>query len=194
MPDPIRVLLIDDHVVVRVGYRRLLEAQPDIRVAGEAATAREALDWLRQQEAAATEPELVILDLGLPDLGGVELIRRLLQRQPRLRILVFTMHREPIFATQALRAGALGYVTKSSPPEVLIDAVYRVAARIRNPAPAAGRQQPRGNRRATVDQRQDRAELPLPDQDQTRRPQRHRTDAHRPARRADLMPDHADHT
>ncbi len=129
MPDPIRVLLIDDHVVVRVGYRRLLEAQPDIRVAGEAATAREALDWLRQQEAAATEPELVILDLGLPDLGGVELIRRLLQRQPRLRILVFTMHREPIFATQALRAGALGYVTKSSPPEVLIDAVYRVAAR-----------------------------------------------------------------
>lgn len=69
---------------------------------------------------------MLVLDLGLPDMGGVELVRPLVQRD--LRILVFTMHREPIFATQALRAGALGYVTKSSPPEVLLHAVYRLPA------------------------------------------------------------------
>jgi len=76
-------------------------------------------------------PDVVVLDLSLPDMGGVELIRRLLQREPRARILVFSMHRDPLFATQALRAGALGYVTKSCAPEVLIKAVYQVAARQR---------------------------------------------------------------
>lgn len=123
MSDKIRLLLVDDHVVVRVGYRRLLESRADIAIVGEAATAREAQEMTRQ-----FDPDVVTLDIGLPDLGGIELVRRLIQREPRTRILVFTMHREPIYATQALRAGALGYVTKSSPPEVLIDAVYRVAA------------------------------------------------------------------
>lgn len=130
MPEKIRLLLVDDHAVVRMGYRRLLEARADLVLVGEAASAQQALELLRQ-----TTPDVVTLDLGLPDLGGIELIRRLLQRAPGLRILVFTMHREPIFATQALRAGALGYVTKSSPPEVLIDAVYRVAERRRTISP-----------------------------------------------------------
>ena len=120
----IRVLQVDDHAVVRMGYRRLLEAQPDITIVGEAATAREAFDLYR-----LLVPDVLVLDLGLPDMGGVELIRRLLQRHADARILVFTMHREPVFATQALRAGALGYVTKSSPPELLIEALYQVAAR-----------------------------------------------------------------
>ncbi|RTL39068.1 MAG: response regulator transcription factor, partial [Rhodocyclaceae bacterium] len=108
-----RLLLVDDHAIVREGYRRLLEMRPDLRIVGEAGTARDALEQFR-----LLEPDVLVLDLGLPDMGGVELIRRLVQRDDRVRILVFTMHREPLFATQALRAGALGYVTKSSPPAV----------------------------------------------------------------------------
>lgn len=119
-----RLLLVDDHAVVREGYRRLLESRPDLAIVGEAATAREAFEQYR-----LLAPDVLVLDLGLPDMGGVELIRRLVQRDAGVRILVFTMHREPIFATQALRAGALGYVTKSSPPEVMVGAVYQVAAR-----------------------------------------------------------------
>ncbi len=119
-----RLLLVDDHAVVREGYRRLLESRPDLTIVGEAATAREAFEQYR-----LLSPDVLVLDLGLPDMGGVELIRRLVQRDADVRILVFTMHREPIFATQALRAGALGYITKSSPPDVLVDAVYQVAAR-----------------------------------------------------------------
>ena len=119
-----RLLLVDDHAVVREGYRRLLETRPDLAIVAEAATAREAMDRFRIHG-----PDVVVLDLSLPDMGGVELIRRLLQREAGARILVFSMHREPLFATQALRAGALGYVTKSSPPEVLVNAVYQVAAR-----------------------------------------------------------------
>lgn len=122
MPDPTRLLLVDDHAVVREGYRRLLATRHDLAVVGEAATAREALDLHR-----TLQPDVLVLDLSLPDMGGIELIRRLVQREAGVRILAFTMHREPIFATQALRAGALGYVTKSSPPEVLIHAVTQVA-------------------------------------------------------------------
>ncbi|WP_216819814.1 response regulator transcription factor [Zoogloea sp. LCSB751] len=124
MSDITRLLLVDDHAIVREGYRRLLEMRPDLRIVGEAGTARDALEQFR-----VLEPDVLVLDLGLPDMGGVELIRRLVQRDARVRILVFTMHREPLFATQALRAGALGYVTKSSPPAVLVEAVYTVAAR-----------------------------------------------------------------
>ncbi|MBH2009163.1 MAG: response regulator transcription factor [Xanthomonadaceae bacterium] len=124
MLDKTRLLLVDDHAVVREGYRRLLESRPDLTIVGEAATAREAFEQYR-----LLAPDVLVLDLGLPDMGGVELIRRLVQRDAGVCILVFTMHREPIFATQALRAGALGYVTKSSPPEVMVGAVYQVAAR-----------------------------------------------------------------
>ena len=124
MSDITRLLLVDDHAIVREGYRRLLEIRPDLRIVGEAGTARDALEQFR-----VLEPDVLVLDLGLPDMGGVELIRRLVQRDERVRILVFTMHQEPLFATQALRAGALGYVTKSSPPAVLVEAVYKVAER-----------------------------------------------------------------
>lgn len=124
MDSKIRLLLVDDHAVVREGYRRLLASRPDLVIVGEATTGQAALDLHRR-----LTPDVLVLDLGLPDVGGVEVIRRLVQREAGVRILVFTMHREPIFATQALRAGALGYVTKSSPPEVLVEAIYRVAAR-----------------------------------------------------------------
>uniref|UniRef100_UPI00322034E0 response regulator transcription factor n=1 Tax=Zoogloea sp. TaxID=49181 RepID=UPI00322034E0 len=73
--------------------------------------------------------DLIILDLSLPGMGGIELTRRILQRHPEAHILIFSMHRDPLFAAQALRAGALGYVTKSSSPDVLIQAVYKIARR-----------------------------------------------------------------
>ena len=122
----IRLLLVDDHAVVREGYRRLLERRGDLRIEVEAATAAEALQCCRD-----LAPDVVVADLSLPDMGGIELISRLIQRDPQARILAFTMHRDPLFAGQALRAGALGFVTKSSPPDVLVQAVYKVAARQR---------------------------------------------------------------
>lgn len=118
----IRILLVDDHAVVREGYRRLLERRPDLRIEAEAGSAEEALQLLRE-----CVPDVIILDLSLPNMGGIELTRRILQRQPDARILAFSMHRDPLFATQAIRAGALGYVTKSNSPDVLIQAVYKVA-------------------------------------------------------------------
>jgi len=122
----IRLLLVDDHAVVREGYRRLLERRSDLRIEAEATTAAEALQCCRD-----LAPDVVVADLSLPDMGGIELISRLIQRDPQARILAFTMHRDPLFAGQALRAGALGFVTKSSPPEVLVQAVYKVANRER---------------------------------------------------------------
>lgn len=118
----IRIFLVDDHAVVREGYRRLLERRPDLRVEAEAGSAEEALQRLRELSF-----DVIVLDLSLPNMGGIELIQRIAQRQPQARMLAFSMHRDPLFATQALRAGALGYVTKSSSPEVLIDAIYRIA-------------------------------------------------------------------
>jgi two-component system, NarL family, invasion response regulator UvrY len=118
----IRLLLVDDHAVVREGYRRLLERRGDLLIVAEAASAAEAQLAFREHE-----PDVVVVDLSLPDMGGVELIQRLMQRHAQARVLAFSMHRDPLYARQALKAGALGYVTKSSPPEVLVQAVYRVA-------------------------------------------------------------------
>lgn len=122
----IRILLVDDHAVVREGYRRLLERRGDLAVAGEAGSGSEGYQLFRQ-----IAPDLAIVDLALPDMGGIELVTRILRRDPAARLLAFSMHRDPLFATHALRAGALGYVTKSSPPDVLIQAVYKVARRER---------------------------------------------------------------
>lgn len=124
--NPIHLLLVDDHAVVREGYRRLLERRSDLKIVGEAENAAEGYRLFKD-----LAPDVAILDLSLPDMGGIELIKRLVQRDPGARILAFSMHRDPLFATQALRAGALGYVTKSCAPEVLVKAVYQVAARQR---------------------------------------------------------------
>lgn len=119
----IHLLLVDDHAVVREGYRRLLERRPDLRIDAEAGSAAQALQHCRERRF-----DVVVADLSLPDLGGVELVRRLLQRDAETRVLVFSMHRDPLFARQALRAGARGYVTKSAPTDDLVQAIYRVAA------------------------------------------------------------------
>lgn len=123
MSDSIRLLLVDDHAIVREGYRRLLERRLDLKIVGEAENAAEAYRLFKE-----TTPDVTILDLSLPDMGGIELVNRLLQRDPEARILAFSMHQDPLFVTQALQAGALGYVTKTCAPDVLIKAVYQIAA------------------------------------------------------------------
>jgi DNA-binding NarL/FixJ family response regulator len=122
MSAPVTVLLVDDHAVVREGYRRLLERAPDLAVVGEAASAAEAY-----QKFCQLAPDVVVMDISLPDTSGIEAMHRLLAREPGARVLVFSIHDEPVFPDRALRAGASGYVTKASAPEVLVDAVLAVA-------------------------------------------------------------------
>jgi DNA-binding NarL/FixJ family response regulator len=117
------ILLVDDHAVVREGYRSMLQKQPGLRVVAEAADGAEAYRLFKE-----VRPDLVIMDLSMPGVGGIEGIRRIRQWDRGARILVFTMHENAGFAVQAIRAGARGYVTKSSPPEILLRAVMDVLA------------------------------------------------------------------
>jgi two-component system, NarL family, invasion response regulator UvrY len=118
----LRVLLVDDHAVVREGYRRLLERAANVRVVGEAASAADAYQVFCQ-----VEPDVVVMDLSLPGVSGIEAMRKLLTRDPRARVLVFSIHDEAIFPRRAFQAGASGYVTKASAPDVLVEAVQAVA-------------------------------------------------------------------
>jgi DNA-binding NarL/FixJ family response regulator len=120
---PLRVLLVDDHAVVREGYRRLLERHADILVVGEAADAETAV-----ARYAELEPGIVVMDITLPGESGIEALRRLLALAPQARVLMFSMHEDVIFARRALEAGAFGYVTKASAPDVLVAAIRAIAA------------------------------------------------------------------
>jgi DNA-binding NarL/FixJ family response regulator len=117
------ILLVDDHAVVREGYRAVLQKQPGLRVVAEAEDGAEAY-----RQFKATQPDLVIMDLTMPGVSGIEGIRHIRQWDRDARILVFTMHQNAAFALQAIRAGARGYVTKMSPPETLLRAVFDVLA------------------------------------------------------------------
>jgi DNA-binding NarL/FixJ family response regulator len=119
----VTILLVDDHAVVRAGFRRLLEQTPGIRVVTEAASGDEAYRVFGE-----CQPDVAVMDLSMPGMGGLEAIRRIVGRFPAARILVFSMHETAAFAQQAMRAGACGYVTKASAPEVLVDAVRAIAA------------------------------------------------------------------
>jgi DNA-binding NarL/FixJ family response regulator len=118
----LRIGLVDDHAVVRAGYRRLLELE-GMAVAAEFADADSAYAALSVGEDCPVD--LLILDLSLPGRSGLELLRRLSVRRPDLKVLVFTMHDSAATVAQCLRAGAAGFVTKSSAPEELIAAVHR---------------------------------------------------------------------
>ena len=117
----IRILLVDDHAIVREGYLSLLAKQPDLQVVAEAADGIQAYQRFKE-----CRPDVVVTDLSLPGISGLELISRIKQRDANAKMLVFSMHQNPSFAMQASRAGALGYVTKSSPPEVLLRAIRDV--------------------------------------------------------------------
>lgn len=116
-----KVLVVDDHAVVRQGVQRLLAATPGAVVL-EAGTAHEALAICRKES-----PDVVILDINLEGASGLELLRRLRLENPSVRVLMFSMHAEPIYANRALKAGAYGYVCKSAGAEELTTAVARVA-------------------------------------------------------------------
>jgi DNA-binding NarL/FixJ family response regulator len=117
----IRILLADDHKMFREGVRSLLEARSDMTVVGEAATGEEAL-------AAATEhrPDVVILDVSMPGRGGLETVSELKRRNPKVRVLMLTVHPEDRFAVRCLKGGADGYMTKESAADELIGAIRKV--------------------------------------------------------------------
>ena len=117
------VILVDDHAIVRSGLRQLLGNAPDLRVAGEAADGHSLLALLR-----AGLPHVVLLDLSMPGLSGVDLIKRIKAEYPQLPVLVLTMHVEAQIVARVLRAGASGYVTKDAEPAALQAAVRKVAA------------------------------------------------------------------
>ncbi len=119
----IRVLLVDDHTVVRTGFRLLLETVSDVRVVAEADSGEAAC--LRFDEAT---PDVVVLDLSMPGMGGLETIRRLRARDKDVRTLALSAHDDAMHARRALRQGALGFLSKRTAPETLLEAVRMVAA------------------------------------------------------------------
>jgi len=119
----IQVLLVDDHAVVRTGFRLLLQSQPDITVTAEAQSGEAAC-----QMFAELAPDVVVMDLGMPGMGGLEALRRIRARNPAARVLALSAHDDPMHARRALREGALGFLSKRSAPEALIEAIATVAA------------------------------------------------------------------
>lgn len=116
-----KVLIVDDHAIVRAGLKRLLAAMPNA-VIREAATGRVALTLYREEHA-----DIVLLDINLPGIGGLELLGRILLVDKTARILMFSMHTEAVYAGRALQAGALGYVSKNAAPDEVLNAIRKVA-------------------------------------------------------------------
>jgi len=119
----IRVLLVDDHAVVRTGFRLLLQTSRDVVVVGEADSGEAAC-----QCYSDLSPEVVVMDIAMPGMGGVEALRRLRAHDPQARVLALSAHDDPMHARRALREGALGFLSKRSAPEALLEAIAAVAA------------------------------------------------------------------
>src|SRR5579859_471547 len=124
MPDPrITVLLVDDHALVRRGFRRMLEDEPDIEVLGEASDGHEAV-----VAALSLKPDVVVMDFALPSMNGAVATRRIRESQPDIAILVLSMHAESGYVRTCLEAGARGYLLKNAMDLELVAAVLKVAA------------------------------------------------------------------
>ena len=119
----IRVLIADDHNIVRDGLKRILAATIDIEVAGEAASGDQALALVK-----AADYDVAMLDMSMPGLSGLDLVKRIKLEKPKLRILVLSMHGEQQYAARVLKAGASGYLNKDSAAEVLVSAIRKLAA------------------------------------------------------------------
>jgi two-component system invasion response regulator UvrY len=119
----IRVLLADDHAVVRTGFRLLLQAQPGTTVVGEADSGESA--YRRFLELA---PDVVVMDLAMPGMGGLEALRRIRAHHPEARVLALSAHDDPLHAQRALNEGACGFLSKRSAPEALLEAITTIAA------------------------------------------------------------------
>lgn len=118
----IRLLLVDDHAVVRVGLRMLLEGEPDMEIAGEAASASEAINLVAQ-----LKPDVVLMDIGLPDLSGIDATREIKRVYPETAVVALTIHEDEEYFFKMLEAGASGYVPKRAAPEELITAIHTAA-------------------------------------------------------------------
>lgn len=118
MTHKIKIILVDDHAVVRAGFRMLLAAGEGIEVIGEAERGEQAIQLYLE-----LKPDMLVMDLSMPGIGGLETIRRIVQRDEDARILVFSVHHEQVYVNRALGAGALGYITKNSAPEILFAAI-----------------------------------------------------------------------
>ena len=119
----LRVLLADDHPVVREGLKQLLEVEPDMEVVGEASDGDAACD-----AAVALAPDVVVLDVSMPGLSGAAVAQRITREAPAVKVLALTVHEEPVYVTQLLRAGAAGYVVKRAAPAELVRALRVIAA------------------------------------------------------------------
>lgn len=119
---PINIILVDDHAIVRAGFQMLLATENSINVIAEAERGEQAC-----QLYADLQPDVVVLDLSMSGIGGLETIRRLCYRDPNAKILVFSVHDENVYIDRALNAGAKGYISKNAHPDILIEAIQRVA-------------------------------------------------------------------
>ena len=117
----INVLLADDHSIVRAGLRRIVEESGDMAVVAEASDGREAIRLVREHR-----PDVAVIDISMPEIGGLEVIHRLRPEFPGLPILILTMHEEQQYAVRVIEAGAMGFITKKSAPEQLVTAIRKV--------------------------------------------------------------------
>ena len=118
---PSRILIVDDHPLVRAGLRTLIDAEPDLSICGEVGNVRDAIEMVRD-----ADPDLALIDISLEDGSGIELIKRLKVHAPELKMLVCSMHDESLFAERAINAGARGYVNKHQVTEQVLDAIRQV--------------------------------------------------------------------
>ena len=121
--NPIRILLADDHTVIRRGLRALLERQSGFAVVAEAADGREAVET-----AAAVQPDVAVIDIGMPNINGIEAARRITEKRPETAVVILSMHADESYVLRALKSGARGYLLKDSHEEDLIDAIRAVHA------------------------------------------------------------------
>lgn len=122
MSDRIRILLADDHTIVRQGLKLILSAHADLEVVGEAANGREAVEL-----AEKLRPDIVLMDVQMPELNGIDAAKKMVAAQPRIRILVLSMHKEAVYVREILKAGARGYILKDAIDTELLNAIRSVA-------------------------------------------------------------------
>ena len=118
----IRILIADDHPIVREGYKKILTSQPDMDVTGEAGNGQEVLDLIQKKDF-----ELILLDISMPGRSGLEILKELRSRKPRLPVMILSIYPEEQYAVRAFRDGASGYLTKASTPKELISAIRKVS-------------------------------------------------------------------
>jgi len=128
-------MLVDDHDLVRTGIKRLLEDHPNISIVGEATSGEQALDLITEKD-----PDVVLMDINMPGIGGLEATRKLLQRKPNLKIIVVTMHEDDRFAQRLLKAGAMGYLTKGAKVDEILQALQAVMDNQRYLCPSIAQQ------------------------------------------------------